>query len=122
MKRAILKYDPNRTKLAEYMGVSRAHLYQLLDIKRVQWDYLRRAGEFMGHDFREEFPDMPPSLPHVGDAKVPYGFIRIDECDRRVANCKEQMIELQAQIIELQKQLADCRSASQSGKTGPPSA
>lgn len=113
VEKAVRESAYSITKLADKLGKSRRHIYNMFENNRLDWDVIRQIGRIIHHDFSkdfEEFAHIPDNM--VQEQETPYRKHDLNTCLEELNYWKSKYIELlernnellSQQIIQVQQQ------------------
>jgi len=112
LQEVVLKSGVKVSRLYGALGISRATLYRRFEDPNLDFDFIRRVGEIIYHNFAEEFKELAPT---VAEPVEVYQISSVDECKDKLLRVYELYLEKVRQYDEL-KGRYDALLAAQSQK------
>lgn len=75
---AVLKSGMKLAKVYRALGISRPTLYRRFEDPNLDFDFIKRLGEVIYHNFADEFRELAPVT--LLEAIVPYQLESLDDC------------------------------------------
>ncbi|WP_151087248.1 hypothetical protein [Hymenobacter baengnokdamensis] len=94
----VLKSGVKVSRLYGALGISRPTLYRRFDDPNLEFDFIRRVGEVIYHNFAEEFRELAPTAAEPVEI---YQITTLEECKDRLLRVHEQFMEKVRQYDEL---------------------
>lgn len=98
LQEVVLKSGVKVTKLYGALGISRATLYRRFEDPNLDFDFIRRVGEIIYHNFAEEFKELAPT---VAEPVEVYQISSLEECKDKLLRVYELYLEKVRQYDEL---------------------
>lgn len=93
------------SKIAQKLGKSRRHIYNIFENNKVSWDTIREIGIIIGHDFSKEFKELNESdfVTARENATVYYTSDKLEliRCKQELETTKQKYIDLLERYNEL---------------------
>jgi hypothetical protein len=81
------------TRLAQKLGISRGVLYNDFDNPEMSFDRILAIGKILGHDFSQDFKDLPSGLVQAVNGSTTATVLQLNECQAKLLNMQEKLIE-----------------------------
>lgn len=94
----VLKSGVKVSRLYGALGISRATLYRRFEDPNLDFDFIRRVGEIIYHNFAEEFRELAPA---VAEPVVVYQISSLEECKDKLLQVYGLYLEKTRQYDEL---------------------
>jgi hypothetical protein len=114
LSQRIRETDYTIEKVAVAIGYTRNHMYNLFDKDELSWEIIRAVGQFIGYDFRNDFPYMPiePSKLKLEEPGATYTS-KLIECLEDKDRIAKALIEMQKKHIALLEKNHNSNTAKQ---------
>lgn len=96
----VAKSGVKLSQLHRSLGISRPTLYRRFEDPNLDFDFIRRVGQLIYHDFAEEFREL--AAPGLTLAAEPAAGYQLDSLD----DCKNKLLHVYALYTELQEKYA----------------
>jgi hypothetical protein len=81
------------TRLAQKLGISRGVLYTDFDNPEMSFDRILAIGKILGHDFSQDFKDLPSGFVDVVNGSTMHTVSQLNECQAKLLSMQEKLIE-----------------------------
>ncbi len=86
------------SKIAQKLGKSRRHIYNIFENNKVPWDTIREIGIIIGHDFSKEFEELNETAPLI--AREPAAIYYTSD-KQELIRCRQELETLKRKYIDL---------------------
>ncbi|MBF9220142.1 helix-turn-helix domain-containing protein [Hymenobacter ruricola] len=98
LQEVVLKSGVKVTKLFAALGISRATLYRRFEDPNLDFDFIKRVGEIIYHNFAEEFKELAPAAAEPVEV---YQIASVEECKDKLLHVYGLYLEKVRQYDEL---------------------
>ena len=98
LQEVVLKSGVKVSRLYGALGISRATLYRRFEDPNLDFDFIRRVGEIIYHNFAEEFKELAPT---VAEPVEVYQLASVEECKDKLLRVYELYLDKVRQYDEL---------------------
>lgn len=98
LQEVVLKSGVKVSRLYGALGISRPTLYRRFEDPNLSFEFIRRVGEIIYHNFAEEFKELAPTAAEPVEV---YQLSSLDECKDKLLQVYELYLEKVRQHDEL---------------------
>lgn len=77
---AVRKSGVKLSQLHRHLGISRPTLYRRFEDPNLNFDFIKHVGQFIHHNFAEEFRELVPATSMVAEPIVAYQLESLQDC------------------------------------------
>ncbi|OON69692.1 hypothetical protein B0919_07110 [Hymenobacter sp. CRA2] len=81
---AVRKSGVKLSQLHRALGVSRPTLYRRFEDPNLSFDFIRRVGEVIKHNFAQDFKELSAPTALLAEPILPYQLTNLDDCKDRL--------------------------------------
>ncbi|QKG51285.1 hypothetical protein [Hymenobacter sp. BRD67] len=82
IREAVLKSGVKFSSLYRKLGISRPTLYRRFEDPNLDFDFIKRVGDIIYHNFAEEFKELVPAT--ALEPIIPYQLDSLDDCKNKL--------------------------------------